>query len=243
MWRLRAVRLCGLAFLGLAWSVLGAGSARAQNLSSATIDGTVSDSTGGTLPGVTVTATSPALQVPQLVQVTDGQGKYRFPDLPRGLYSLRFELEGFKPLVRSALQLNAGFAMRVDVAMELGGVEEAITVTGDAPIVDLTSTRGGQTIDTEQLVTVLPGNKTVADLVNMTPGLRNSAGENPGSLGQNARPRFDMYGIASGNTNVTMMIDGFSIIANNPVPDVGATAEVSVNTFGNTADDKEDRVA
>ena len=92
-------------------------------------------------------------------------------------------------------------------------------------------------------MTVLPGNKTVADLVNMTPGLRNSAGENPGTLGQNARPRFDMYGIASGNTNVTMMIDGFSIIANNPVPDVGATAEVSVNTFGNTADVKEVGVA
>src|SRR4051794_31207673 len=72
--------------------------AAAQNLSSASIDGTVSDSTSGAMPGVTVTATSPALQVPNLVQVTDGQGKYKFPDLPRGEYQLRFELQGFKPL-------------------------------------------------------------------------------------------------------------------------------------------------
>src|SRR3982751_3780641 len=81
--------------------------AAAQNISSSSIDGVVSDDTGGALPGVTVTITSPALQVPQLVQTTDGQGKYRFPDLPRGEYQLRFELEGFKPLVRSGLQLNA----------------------------------------------------------------------------------------------------------------------------------------
>ena len=245
MWRLRVdrpVRLLG-GVLSMLFVLVTAGLAHAQNLSSASIDGTVTDTTGAALPGVTVTATSPALQVPQLIQVTDEQGKYRFPDLPRGQYQLRFDLQGFKAFLRSGLQLNAGFAMRVDAALEVGGIEETITVTGDSPIVDLTSTKGGQTIDTEQLITVLPGNKTVADLVNMTPGLRNSAGENPGTLGQNARPRFDMYGIASGNTNVTMMIDGFSIIANNPVPDVGATAEVSVNTFGNTADVKEVGVA
>jgi len=241
--RVARFRTMGRAALALALTLGANHLALAQNLSSASIDGTVSDSTSGALPGVTVTATSPALQVPTLVQVTDSQGKYRFPDLPRGEYQLRFELQGFKPFVRSGLQLNAGFQMRVDAALAIGGIEEAITVTGDSPIVDLTSTKGGQTIDTEQLVTVLPGNKTVADLVNMTPGLRNSAGENPGTLGQNARPRFDMYGIASGNTNVTMMVDGFSIIANNPVPDVGATAEVSVNTFGNTADVKEVGVA
>jgi hypothetical protein len=230
-------------FLALVTMIGVSNTARAQNLSAASIDGTVTDATSGALPGVTVTAASPALQVQQLVDVTDAQGKYRFPDLPRGEYQLRFELQGFKPFVRAGLLLNGGFAMRVDAAMTVGDLAETITVTGDAPLVDLTSTRGGQTIATEQLVTVLPGNKTVADLVNMTPGLRNTAGENPGTLGQNARPRFDMYGIASGNTNLTMMVDGFSIIANNPVPDVGSTAEVSVNTFGNTADIKEVGVA
>ena len=218
-------------------------STAAQTLSAASIEGVVTDQTGGAMPGVTVTAMSTALQVREVTQVTDAEGRYRFPDLPRGEYQLRFELQGFKPVLRSGLTLTAGFNMRVSAALEVGGMEEVITVTGDAAIVDMTSTRGGQTISTEQLTTVLPGNKTVADLVNMTAGLRNTAGENAAVLGQNARPRFDMYGIASGNTNVTMMIDGFSVIANNPVPDVGATAEVDVKTFGNTADIKEVGVA
>lgn len=217
--------------------------ARAQNLSSSSIDGTVTDESGGALPGVTVTATSPALQVGQVSAVTDAEGRYRFVEVPRGTYALKFELEGFTPLLREGLLLNAGFAMRVDIQLKIGTLNDLITVTGAAPVVDVTSTRGGQTVDTDMLMTNLPGNRTVADLISLTPGLRNQDGDNPGALGQNARPRFNMYGIDSGNTNVTMMIDGFQIIANNPVPDVGATAEVDVKTFGNAADVKEVGVA
>ena len=215
----------------------------AQNLSSSSIDGTVTDDTGSAMPGVVVTASSPALQVGQVTATTDGEGRYRLVDLPRGMYSVKFELQGFTTLVREGLQLNAGFAMRVDGQMKIGTISDLITVSGAAPVVDLTSTRGGQTIDTDLLTTSLPGNRTVADLVALTPGLRNQAGENPGTLGQNARPRFNMYGIDSTNLNVTMMIDGFQIIANNPVPDVGATAEVDVKTFGNGAEVKEVGVA
>jgi len=89
----------------------------AQNISSSSIDGIVSDDTGGALPGVTVTITSPALQVPQLVQTTDGAGHYKFIDLPRGTYTLRFEIQGFDPLVRQNLEVNAGFSARVNVSM------------------------------------------------------------------------------------------------------------------------------
>ncbi len=215
----------------------------AQNLSSSSIDGTVTDQTGGALPGVTVTIASPALQVAQLATVTDAEGRYRVIDLPRGTYQVRFELQGFKSLIRDGLVLSAGFAMRVDAPLAVGGVEENVTVSAAAPIVDVTTTRGGQTISTDLLTTALPGNKTVADLVSMTAGLTNTAGQDPGTLGQNARPRFNMYGIDSGNTNMTMMIDGFQIIANNPVPDVGATAEVDMKTFGNGAEVKEIGVA
>src|SRR5947209_15691143 len=81
--------------------------AAAQNISSASIDGVVTDATGGALPGVTVTITGPALQVPQLVQTTDAQGHYRFIDLPRGAYEMRFELQGFDPLVPKNIDVNA----------------------------------------------------------------------------------------------------------------------------------------
>ena len=82
-----------MAINGRGWRVLSAacfvlfasvGAAFAQSVSSASINGTVKDQSGGVLPGVTVTISSPALQVPELVQVTDPEGAYRFVDLPAG---------------------------------------------------------------------------------------------------------------------------------------------------------------
>jgi hypothetical protein len=235
------------AFLGLLVALVMliafAGAASAQNLSSARIDGVVSDDTGGALPGVTITATSPALQVQALTTVSDAEGIYRFIDLPRGTYQVRFELSGFQPLVRDGLELTAGFAARVNTSLKIGTVSETVTVSGASPIVDMTTTRGGQTLATSQILEQLPGNKTMADVISLSPGLTNTAGENPGSLGLDGRPRFASYGLASGNTNTTMMVDGFQIIANNPLPDVGTTQEVDVRTFGNGAEVREPGVA
>jgi len=240
--RLRRARLlCVMGFISAVAFIPSV--APAQNLSFGSINGTVTDTSGGALPGVTVTAASPALQVGQLTAATDGEGKYQIVDLPRGTYQVRFELQGFQPLIRQDVQLTAGFAARIDASLSIGALSEAITVTGASPVVDVTSTRGGQTVNTELLTTALPGNKTVADLVQMTPGLTNTAGENPGTLGLRGRPRFNSYGINSDNSNTTMMIDGFQIIANNPLPDVGATQEVDVKTFGHGADVKENGAA
>ncbi|HEV8344943.1 MAG TPA: carboxypeptidase-like regulatory domain-containing protein, partial [Vicinamibacterales bacterium] len=91
---LRSVACLSIAFLATT------GLASAQNITSSSIDGVVTDQSGAALPGATVTASSPALQVAQLTTVSDGQGFYRFIDLPRGTYTLRFELQGFDPLVR-----------------------------------------------------------------------------------------------------------------------------------------------
>src|SRR5437868_14930694 len=125
---LRSIALLIAIALGLA------APSAAQNISSASIDGVVTDATGGALPGVTVTITSPALQVPQLVQTTDVQGHYRFIDLPRGTYQLRFEIQGFDPLVRPGLELNAGFAARINAQTKVGSVQETVTVSGASPV-------------------------------------------------------------------------------------------------------------
>ena len=227
---------CVVVLAVLGWLPAGAA---AQNLSSSAIEGTVTDQQAQVLPGVTVTASSPALQVGQVMTTTDGEGHYRFADLVRGDYTVKFELSGFQALVREGLQLNAGFTARVDAALTIGGLTETVVVSSASPVVDVASTRGGQTVDTQLLTVELPGNKTMADLVQMTAGLTNTAGENPGALGLRGRPRFNSYGINSDNSNTTMMIDGFQIIANNPLPDVGATEEVDVKTFGHSAEVKE----
>src|SRR5258705_8512235 len=93
--------------------------AAAQFTSTSSIDGAVSDETGAALPGVAITIKSPALQVPQLDTVTDAAGRYRFPQLPAGTYSLRFELSGFQTVVRQDLQVGVGFAARVDMPMKI----------------------------------------------------------------------------------------------------------------------------
>jgi hypothetical protein len=222
----------------LAAALLIASPALAQNLSSATIDGAVTDQSGAALPGVAITVTSPALQVPELTTVTDGQGQYRFLDLPRGTYQLRFELSGFEPLVRQDLVLSAGFAARINVSLKVGTLNETVTVSGASPVVDLSSTGGGQNVPTDLISFSLPGLKQMADIVQMSPGLTATDGFKPGAIGLNARIRFNTYGINSGNTNVTVMVDGFKIIANS-VPDLANTEEVDVRTYGNGAEVKE----
>src|SRR2546430_9532527 len=222
----------------LATLLAAASPAAAQNISSASIDGVVTDDTGGALPGVVVTITSPALQVPQLVQTTDASGHYRFIDLPRGTYQLRFEIQGFDPLVRQGLEINAGFAARVNVSMKVGSVQETVTVSGASPVVDLTTTRGGQNVSTDLISIALPGLKQMADVIVMTPGLHSTDGYKPGAIGLNGRSRFNTYGLDSGNTNVTVMVDGFKIIANSQ-PDFANTVETDVKTYGNGAEVKE----
>src|SRR6185295_16275227 len=121
----------------------------------ASIVGQITDGTGAVLPGVTVTATSPALQVPSVTTVTDERGDYRLSPLPIGVYTVSYELAGFQMLRREGVRLTVGFAARVDQVMNLGAVSESITVSGASPLVDTTSTATRTELTQEQL-DVLP---------------------------------------------------------------------------------------
>ena len=86
------------------------------------ISGVVSDNTGAILPGVTVTVTGPALQVPSVTSVSDERGEYRLSPLPIGVYTLLFELPGFQNVRRENVRLTVGFTARVDAEMNVGAV-------------------------------------------------------------------------------------------------------------------------
>src|SRR5882762_8846001 len=102
-----ALMVCLRTFVGLlllavpAMAGQGAGTA-------AGITGVVADNSGAVLPGVTITATSPALQVPSVTSVSDDRGEYRLSPLPIGVYSVLFELAGFQSVRREALRLTVG---------------------------------------------------------------------------------------------------------------------------------------
>ncbi len=89
---------------------------------SGVISGTIKDESGGALPGVTATLTSPALQVRQVVAVSDSEGNYRFGELPVGTFRVMYELQGFTAFIRDDLRLPIGFSAKVDVVMKVGTV-------------------------------------------------------------------------------------------------------------------------
>ena len=99
--------------------LLASASTAAAQGATATIIGRVTDDSGAVLPGVTVTATSPALQVPQLVAVTDGAGDYRLAQLPIGTYRVRYDLPGFQMIVREDVRLTAGFVATINEKLGL----------------------------------------------------------------------------------------------------------------------------
>ena len=144
-----------------------AGVARAQ--SNSQIFGRVTDSSGGVLPGVTVTLSSPALLEPR-VAVTSETGTYQFPGLPLGAYSVKFELSGFNPLVREGLQLQASFSAQINADLQVAGLQTDVQVTGVSPVVDVRSTTQGEHFDAVELQ-ALPSGRDIYDVLNQTPGI------------------------------------------------------------------------
>src|SRR5262249_21645523 len=122
-----------------------ASSASAQQASG--IAGTVRDSSGLALPGVTVEAASPALIERTRAVTTDGEGRYSIVDLRPGTYSVTFSLEGFSTVKREGIELASGFTAPLNISLSVGSLAETITVTGASPTVDTQSMRRQDTLN------------------------------------------------------------------------------------------------
>ena len=133
------------------------------------ISGKVSDTSNAVLPGVTVNATSPALMGVQS-SVTDGGGNYRFPALPPGTYTLSFELPGFNTLKRENIVIAMGFTATINVELAVASLQETVTVTGDSPVIDTSSTRVQQNFKLEALQEI-PNSRDLWSLLAVTPSV------------------------------------------------------------------------
>ncbi len=146
--------------------------------------GIVKDAQGGALPGVTVTAASPALLTRSL-SVTDGGGDYRLVNLPPGTYTITAELSGFSVFRREGILLRAGANFQVDITMALGTLSETITVSGDSPMLEVSSPSNVLNIEAAfQKSLPLVEGKYWSDFLHMTPGVM-SRPHNDGSGRQN----------------------------------------------------------
>ena len=163
----RTVR--ALYVVALACTLLAGSPAWAQQASG--IAGVVRDSSGAVLPGVTVEVASPALIEKVRTAVTDGQGRFNVVDLRPGTYSVTFSLVGFNTVKREGVQLTAGFTAAINGDMQVGALEETITVSGETPLIDTQNTRQQKVLSSELLETLPSGQKTAINVVNLTPGM------------------------------------------------------------------------
>ena len=145
-----------------------------QAVTEASIVGVVTDESGAVLPGVTVTASSPALQVREVVEVTDGRGEYRIAALPIGTYQVTYLLTGFGTAARDGVRLTAGFTAKLDVSLKVGSLDETITVSGQSPVVDVTSTRSTTSLTRETLELIPSSRNGLQAVLAQAPGVRSN---------------------------------------------------------------------
>ncbi len=136
------------------------------------IIGQVTDESGAVLPGATVTATSPSLQVANVSTTTNERGEYRLSPLPIGTYAVTYELQGFGAVRRTEVRLTVGFTAKIDVQLKVGQLQEAVTVSAVSPIVDATSTATRTQLTQESLQLVPSTRSGLISLMAMAPGVR-----------------------------------------------------------------------
>lgn len=187
-------------------------SAAAQG-TGATVQGTVRDAQGGILPGAAVVIRNTETGVSRTM-TADESGFYRAAALAPGLYEMQVELSGFVRYVRTGLTLTIGQEAVVHVTMQLATVEEAVTVTAAAPLVETTKSSLGSTISREQLDALpLPGRNFTA-LANLTPGVAGVGGGGLNTAGQLSRNNtFLIDGVSNDEGGVAGTRGGFSIEA------------------------------
>jgi hypothetical protein len=139
--------------------------ARAQSA----IAGTVKDTSGAVMPGVTVEASSPVLIEKARTTVTDENGQYRIIDLRPGTYALTFTLAGFNTIKRE-LDLPANFTATINADLNVGTLEESVTVSGASPVVDVQSNQTQQTL-TREMLDAVPTARTIQGLGQLVVGV------------------------------------------------------------------------
>jgi hypothetical protein len=198
------------------------------------INGTVSDNTGAVLPGVTVTATSPALIQPQ-VQVTGADGSYRFIALPPGVYEISYELAGFQSVKREGVRVVINQTLSVDQQMAVATLQETVTVTGDSPIVDTSTTQVGTNF-TKELLTEIPNARDIWAAMAQAPGLQMSSYDVGGSR-TGTQTTYLSYGFGDQSQTKLEGIDTTeSTSANAGYFDFGSFEEFQVGGSGSGAD-------
>ncbi len=199
----------------------------------ASIVGTVRDASGAVLPGVSVEASSPALIEKTRTVITSSAGQYAIEDLRPGTYVVTFTLSGFSVVKREGVVLAGSFVATVNIDMRVGGVTETITVSGEAPVVDVTSTRNQQIIN-GQTIAEIPSSRQYSAFTHLIPAINVQQNDFEGS-----NPAlYSVFQIHGGRRNEgQVLVDGMNggyqgMGVSGYVPEVGNSQEVVFTLSG-----------
>jgi hypothetical protein len=237
----RALRL----LLALLVVVGAAGTAFAQSQAiDGSLEGTVTDASRAVLPGVTITITNTRTGLSRSY-VTDERGEFRAPLLPLGDYVVRAELAGFKTVERSGIGLSAGQTAVVNVQLEVGGVEEVVSVTGATPVADPARIDLGRTIVAAEVQNLPSVARNPYNFALLQPNVTGYDNEEFGATRVNAngsqmRTNYQIDGSSATQKNraglrmfqpTDMMIQEVKVITNGFAPEFGQTTGMVYNTI------------
>jgi hypothetical protein len=202
----------------------------------ASITGVVRDTSGAVLPGATVEAESPALIERVRSGVTDGTGRFRIEELRPGTYTVTFTLPGFATLRREGIELTGTFVATVNADLPVATVAETVTVTGEAPVVDVQSAVRQRVLDAA-LVDTIPMGRTPMAMATVVPGVTRSVVD-VGGIGGDGSSRGNV--IVRGVDDTSVLIGNASMKtlggsggnAGGSVTNMGAYQEMVVDTGG-----------
>jgi hypothetical protein len=211
--------------------------ALAQSVGATTgaINGKVVDPSDAVLPGVTVTISAPQMQGVQTT-ITNEEGNYRFPGIPPGTYRVQYELPGFATVVREGIRVTLGFTATLNVTLQVSTLQETVTVTGESPVVDVTSTKTATNYDYKELASI-PSARDMWAILAESPGITMSRIDVGGSAA-GTQSGYRTYDAQGGQNRV--MIDGLVTTEGSGAigvyVDYGAFEEVTAGTAGHGAD-------
>jgi len=169
--------------------------------------GLVKDTSGAVLPGVTVEASSDALIEKSKSAVTDGEGRYTIPDLRPGTYVVTFTLTGFSTIRREGIELPSQMTMTLNADLKVGALEESITVTGNSPVVDVTTAVHTSVLNREA-VDNIPTGRTIQGMGQLIVGINLSLPDTGGARAMQ-QTYMSTHGMTTANT--TVLVDGMMI--------------------------------
>jgi len=196
--------------------------------------GDVRDGSGALMPGVTLILTSPGrLRAPMTV-VTDEKGAYRFLEVPPGTYDLKAELQGFNAHDETGLIVAANATVERNITLQLGQLQESVTVSGDSPVVDTKQTAVAIGLSNEKVESIPTSHYSIQQLAELLPG------NSPSSPGSDYGGQ-SQYIMGSQPNETAWLIDG--VTTNDPrsggiwnAGDMDAIQEVQVTAVGASAE-------